>query len=321
MPNHTQITDEQRNELSALVRAGVSQKDIARVLGKHPSAISRELKRNREKDGKYHAGKAKRKLRKRRTKANERFKKITGKLRRHVVSKLKLYWSPEQIAGRLSKELGTAQLCHETIYQFVYEERPDLEKYLRCQKGKYKRRYGTKQREKACEEAKKRRIDKRPAIIEKRIRIGDWEGDTVIGEKAKNGLLTHVDRKSGFLLADKITSWKAEHVRKRTVSRFNEIPKDKRKTCTYDNGVEFSEHEFIERFTQMTIYFAYPYHSWERGTNENTNGLLRQFFPKKFSLKHIAQEDIEKIVKLINNRPRKRLSYCSPSEVFNCDSD
>lgn len=156
---------------------------------------------------------------------------------------------------------------------------------------------------------------------EKRIRIGDWEGDTVIGEKAKNGLLTHVDRKSGFLLADKITSWKAEHIRERTVSRFGGIPKDKRKTCTYDNGVEFSEHEFIERFTQMTIYFAYPYHSWERGTNENTNGLLRQFFPKKFSLKHITQEDIEKIVKLINNRPRKRLDYLSPSEVFNCDSD
>lgn len=320
MTNHTQITDEQRNELSALVRAGVPQKDIARVLGKHPSAISRELKRNRS-YGKYHAGKAKRKLKERRRKANERFKKITGKLRRLVVSKLKLYWSPEQIAGRLGKELGVAQLCHETIYQFVYEERPDLVKYLRCQKGKYKRRYGTKQRGKIREEAKKRRIDKRPEVVEERTRIGDWEGDTVIGEKAKNGLLTHVDRKSGFLLADKINSWKAEHVRERTVSRFVEIPKDKRKTCTYDNGVEFSEYEFIERFTKMTIYFAYPYHSWERGTNENTNGLLRQFFPKKFSLKDITQEDIEKIVKLINNRPRKRLDYCSPSEVFNCDSD
>jgi len=320
MSHHTQITDIERNEISALVRAGVEQKEIAKIIGKDPSSISRELKRNKSSE-KYQAGKAKRKLKERRKKAKYQSRKITGKLRRKVIYRLKKYWSPEQIAGRFQKDAGGRIICHETIYQFIYKQRPDLEKYLRCQKGKYKRRYGSKQKEKEREEAKIQRIDKRPAIVEERTRIGDWEGDTVVGEQHKNGLLTHVERKSGFLLADKITSWKAEYVREITVSRFIKLPKDKRRTCTYDNGVEFSQHELIERFTMMAIFFAYPYRSWERATNENTNGLLRQFFPKKTSIADITQEDIEKIVKLINNRPRKRLAYLSPYEVFNCDSN
>jgi transposase, IS30 family len=319
MNHHTQITDKERGEISVLGRTGMLQKDIAAFLGKHPSSISRELKRNKN-SGKYHAGKAKIKLKKRRKKAKCKSRKITGSLRRKVIYRLKKFWSPEQIAGRLQKDAGEQVICHETIYQFIYEYRPDLKKYLRCQKGKYKRRYGSKQKEKEREEAKLRRIDTRPAIVEERARIGDWEGDTVVGEQHKNGLLTHVDRKSGFLLADKINSWKGEHVREITVSRFSKLPKDKRRTCTYDNGVEFSQHELIGRLTMMAIFFAYPYRSWERATNENTNGLLRQFFPKKTSLAKITQEDIEKVVKLINNRPRKRLDYLSPSEVFNCDS-
>lgn len=321
MVHHTQITDEQRNEISALVQAGIQQKDIARILGKDPSAISRELKRNKS-SGKYHAGKAKRKLRERRGKAKQKSKKIKGQLRHYVVSKLKLYWSPEQIAGRLGKELGCAQLCHETIYQFVYEERPDLVKYLRCQRGKYKHRYGTRKREKERDAAKKRRIDSRPKIIEKRKRIGDWEGDT-LGSKPgmKPSILTHVERKSGFLLADKIENKTAEHVREITVKSFGSIPREKRKTCTYDNGIEFSEFELIERYAKIMIYHAYPYHSWERGTNENTNGLLRQFFPKKANFNLVTQNEVDKATELINNRPRKRLAYSSPSEVFNCDSD
>lgn len=322
MTHHTQITDKDRTELSALIRGGLMQKEIAKILGKDPSAISKEIKRNKGKDGKYHAGKAKQKLRQRRKKANKRFKKIQGKLRRHVVSKLKLYWSPEQIAGRLKKEQGKALLCHETIYQFVYEERPDLAKYLRCQRGKYKHRYGTVKREKDREEIKKRRIDSRPKIIEKRKRIGDWEGDT-LGSKPgmKPSILTHVERKTGFLLADRIDNKTAEHVREITVKRFNSIPREKRRTCTYDNGSEFSEFELIERFAKIMIYHAYPYHSWERGSNENTNGLLRQFFPKEANFNLVTQNQVDKATGLINNRPRKRLAYSSPSELFKCDSD
>lgn len=319
MKHHTQITDAERNVISALACAGLEQKEIAKIICKHPSSISRELKRNKS-SGKYHAGKAKRKLKRRRKNAKQGCKKIRGSLRRKIIYRLKKYWSPEQIAGRLSLDAEERVICHETIYRFIYEQRPDLEKYLRIQKGKYKRRYGAKKREQEREDTK-RRIDERPAIVEERARIGDWEGDTVIGERGKNGLLTHVERKTGFLLADKIESWKAEHVLERTVVRFNQLPEDKRRTCTYDNGVEFSEYELIERLTKLKVFFAYPYHSWERGTNENTNGLLRQFFPKKYSLTCITQEDIDKVVKLINTRPRKRLGYLSPSELFNCNSD
>lgn len=322
MTHHTQITDKERTEISVLIRGGLIQKEIAKILGKDPSTISKEIKRNKEKDGKYHAGKAKIKLSQRREIANKRFKKITGKLRSHIISKLKLCWSPEQIAGRLRKEHGEAMLCHETIYKFIYEDRPDLSKYLRCQRGKYKHRYGTRKREKERDATKKRRIDSRPKIIEKRKRLGDWEGDT-LGSKPymKPSILTHVDRKTGFLLADKIENKTAEHVREIIIKRFNSIPMEKRKTCTYDNGAEFSEFELIERDTKIMIYHAYPYHSWERGTNENTNGLLRQFFPKKANFNLVTQNEVDKATELINNRPRKRLAYSSPSEVFKCDSD
>lgn len=321
MRHHTQLTDKDRSELSVLVRAGIMQKDIAKLLGKNPSTISRELKRNKKEKDNYNAIKARDRVKERRKRANKRFKKVKGRLRRYVIQKLKAYWSPEQIAGRLKKETGDTVVCHETIYYFIYNERPDLKKHLRCKKRRYRRRYGSKKRDELRgKQSNLKRINERPAIVEARTRIGDWEGDTVIAEKAKNGLLTHVERKSGYLVADKIISWKSEHVLERTASRFGRISREKRRTCTYDNGCEFAQYELIERFTEMTVYFAFPYHSWERGTNENTNGLLRQFFPKKYSLSEVTQEDIEKIVKLINNRPRKRLGYLSPSEVFNCNS-
>ena len=152
-------------------------------------------------------------------------------------------------------------------------------------------------------------------MVENRGRIGDWEGDTIVG-KDKSHILTHVDRKSGLLLADKLEKGLAELTKKKVVERFRNIPRDKRYTITYDNGSTFAEHEMIERETKIDIYFAYPYHSWERGCNENCNGLLRQFFPKKSSFKEVEQEDIDKVVKLINNRPRKRLNYYTPKEVF-----
>ncbi len=188
-------------------------------------------------------------------------------------------------------------------------------KYLRCQKGKYRRRYGTRIREKHREEQKKKRIDKRPSEVEKKKRVGDWEGDTIVG-KDKSHILTHVDRKSGFGIADKLSRGLAELMSKITQERFRNIPKNKRHTITYDNGTTFSEHELTEKKTKIDIYFANPYHSWERGCNENFNGLLRQFFPKKSSFATVTQEQIEKVIKLINNRPRKRLNYRTPAEVF-----
>ena len=256
--------------------------------------------------------------------ANQRFRKIESYpwLEEEIEEKLKLYWSPEQIAGRLRRELGRTIICHETIYQYLYHQRRDLKKYLRCQKGKYRRRYGTKIRERRRRKEEIRRIDQRPKVVEKRGRIGDWEGDTVVGKggSKKGAILTYVDRKSGQLLADKLERATAEEVREKTINRFRKVPKEKRLTFTYDNGTENADYELIERELRITAYFAHPYHSWERGTNENTNGLLRQFFPKKESLEDISQNKVTRAVKLINNRPRKRLNYLTPQEVFekNC---
>lgn len=316
--SHKQISSKQRTELGVLLRAGLKQIEIAKILDKHKSTISRELRRNSEANSKYNVKTAKEKLKQRRLNANQRFRRITGNkwLIRYITKELKAYLSPEEIAGRLKFEFGMPILCHETIYRFIYKERPDLKKYLRCQKGKYRKRYGTKKRGKNRDEAKKKRIDLRPEIVENRYRIGDWEGDTVKGSDRKSAILTHVERKSGFLIADKLSRAKAEITRKTTVGSFKKIPKEKRYTITYDNAPEFEEHELIERDAEMEVYFANPYHSWERGTNENTNGLLRQFFPKKTSLKEVTQKQLDKAVKLINNRPRKRLNYLTPLEVF-----
>ena len=311
----------QRNELSVLLRAGHTQKEAAKLLGKTPSAICQELIRNPSdtKTG-YDAGIAKENCRSRRIEANQRFKKIEHNqwLRAYILRNTKKYWSPEQISGRIKErwpDRSERQIGKDCIYKYIYGQRKDLVKYLRCQKGNYRRRYGSRIREKQREELKKRRIDERPAEVEKREVIGHWEGDTIVG-KDKRHILTHVERKSGLLLADKLERGTAELTKEATIKQFKLIPKKKKKTLTYDNGATFTEHEMIEKKTGITIYFAYPYHSWERGTNENTNGLLRQFFPKKSSFAKITNEEIKRAVSLLNNRPRKRLNYKTPAEVF-----
>lgn len=318
--SYKHITPNQQIELSALIRAGLSQKDIAETIGKDPSSISREIQRNKNEDGSgYYARNAKKKTKERRIAANQRFRKIENDelLEKYIVQKLGLYWSPEQIAGRLENVSKDMKICHETIYQYIYNVKPELKEFLRSKKGKYRSRYGTLERKKKRDEDKKKRIDTRPEIIEKRERIGDWEGDSVIGAERTQSILTHVERKSGYLLADKIDKISAENIKNITIKKFGRLPKKKKHSITYDNGSEFSEYELIERNTKMAVYFAYPYHSWERGTNENTNGLLRQYFPKKSFFANITQRDIDKAARSINNRPRKRLNYLTPHEVFN----
>lgn len=315
------FTLKQRNELSALLRAKIKKKDIAKLLRKDRVSIWRERKKA-ETNRIYYVRKAKRIAKEKRIKANARFKKIENRkwLRKHIVKNIKKYWSPEQIAGRLKTDYPGDKAKHigkDSIYKFIYSKRKDLLRYLRCQKGKYRRRYGTRIREKQREELKKRRIDTRPEIVETRARTGDWEGDTVIGKDRKPAILTHLERKSGYLLADKLERATAELTKEKTIESFSKISEDKKYTITYDNGTEFSEHELTGRTTEMDIYFAYPYHSWERGSNENANGLLRQFFPKKTMFATITQEQIKKAAMLINNRPRKRLNYLTPYEVFN----
>jgi IS30 family transposase len=306
--SHTQLNLKQRFQLETLLGAGWMQKNIAHHIDVNPSTVSR---------GVYDARSAHSRSSKRR-KSGKRKTKVLLKnetVKNYVEKKLKKDWSPEQIAGRGKTECP-GMVCHETIYQFIYAEETGWKIYFRQKKGKYRRRHGTKVREKKREDAKKQRVDTRSEVIEKRERIGDWEGDTIVGGEKTTGILTHVERKSGYLIANLFLKKNAVLIKEKTIESFLRISSDKKYSITYDNGVEFSEHELTGRKTKMTIYFAYPYHSWERGTNENTNGLLRQYFPKKMMLAKLTQKDVDAAVGSINNRPRKRLNYLTPYEVF-----
>jgi len=312
------LTSSSRARLASLRRAGHNQKQIAALLGKDPSTISRELKRNKTKRG-YHARIASQKAANRRLVANQRFRKLTpgANLTKYVTGRLKHYWSPDQIAGRLKYETGRQIVSYMTIYDYIRSHKA-YKRYLRYQKP-YRHHYGARKREKQRELDKKRWIDDRPKIVNERGRIGDWEGDTVLGKGGKSPrLLTYAERKSGKAKAIKVLGGLglAENVTALTEKHFKNLPADKKRTMTYDNGIEFSDHEVIEKRTGMTVYFAHPYHSWERGTNENTNGLYRQFFPKKHDLTNVSQRDIDRATRLLNTRPRKRHHYQTPDEVF-----
>src|SRR3989338_6955693 len=278
------FTRDDRVKLSALLKAGTEREEIGRILNKDPVSIWREVRRGSV-DGKYLPSISKREAEERKT---HRKKKIENDLwlKKYIITHLKLYWSPEQIAGRLRRE-GVV-ICHETIYGFIIRHRK-LKKYLRCQKGRYRRRHGTIPREKAREYGKKRWIGERPEVINERARIGDWEGDTIVGKEKTKRILTHVERVTGYLVADFLPLVSAEIVAQKTIESLKRFTKQKRQSITYDNGTEFSLHEIIERKTKATVCFANAYHSWERGTNENTNGLIRQFFPKKSFFAKVTQ--------------------------------
>lgn len=313
--SYKHFTKDDRIKLSVLLKAHVSRKEISRILNKDEVSIWREINRNSVK-GKYLPSVAAREKRKRK---GHRKKKIENDawLKKYILKKLKLYWSPEQIAGRLKRQ--NVGIVHETIYGYIIRHQK-LRKYLRCRKGKYRRRHGTLKREKTREYEKKRWIGERPDIINQRTRIGDWEGDTIIGKERKQRILTYVERATGYLIADKLDVVTGELVARKTIEHLKRFPREKRRSITYDNGTEFSAHESIEKKTKATVYFANPYHSWERGTNENTNGLIRQFFPKKSFFANITQTEVDRVAKLLNRRPRKRLNYLTPFETFHCTS-
>lgn len=322
MSSHKHITTDQITEIAALKRVGNFQKDIAKIIGVTPSAISQEIKKNLDENGNYYAKIAKENRKSKRLKANQRFKKIENSkwLQNHIEEKLKEHWSPEQISGRLKIDYSNdknKRIGKDSIYNWINFKRKDLKKYLRCKKGKYRKKKGTGIREKEREEAKIKRIDTRPQVVEEKSRIGDYEGDTIIGGEKTKRLLTNVDRKSGYGMIDKLDEVKFEIVHDKIKERFDELPKGKKHTYTYDNGTELGkEDEWLEKKIGMEVYRAYPYHSWERGCNENFNGLVREFFPKGMLFANITEDEIKKIENLLNNRPRKRLNYYTPHEVF-----
>lgn len=311
------LTKEQRYKIQSWLELGMSQTEMAERLGKHKATMSRELCQNSYADGRYHGGHADTQARKRKAAGRRTIKKLVHdtRLRRAVLSRLRQKDSPEQVAGKRRRQ-GKDSVVHETIYQYLYTERPDLLCLLRQKKGKYRRRHGTKQRERERELAKKTWITERPAIINDRAELGHFEGDTIKGKGSSGSIGTHVERVSGYGLAHLLHEVSAKRMHEQTVEQFQTLPPQKRLSETDDNGTEFSAFEQTERALGMTIYFALPYHSWERGTNENWNGLLRQFFPKGTSFATITQQDVDEAVHNLNHRPRKRLNYLTPYEVF-----
>lgn len=295
--------------IARLLKAGYSFRAIAEAIGKQHTSVSRHVLEYGGRDA-YDAREVRRRKRMKRIDAMKGIRVLRGALLRTVVRLLKDHQSPEQIEG----VLGTVSAT--TIYRYIHERAPHLKQFLRQQKGRYRRRRGTKIREKARERAKKRRIDERPMVVEQRSRLGDWEGDTVQGSDKRVRIVTFVDRRSGYLVAYLLPKMRAELLTSLALQYFRHIPRNKRKTFTLDNGPEFSDWERLEKKSGAIVYFAYPYRFWERGTNENTNGLLRQYFPRSLDFNLIKPDDLAHVVKKLNNRPRKRLNFKSPLAVF-----
>lgn len=307
--SYKQLTQEQRYQIKALLKTRQSKPEIAAVVGVDRSTIYREIKRNRGQRG-YRPKQAHHKaLARRKGKAKRR---ITSQDWQRVEEKLREDWSPEQISGRL-KETGLA-VSAEWIYLHVYADKRaggDLWKHLRQQKKRRKRASGRDRRGKIPNRVG---IEERPEIVEQRKRLGDWEGDTIIGKGHCGAVLTLVDRKSGYLLLGRLPKRSAERVAQQATRLLGSVPHQE--TLTLDNGKEFAKHEQIATQTGIEIYFARPYASWERGSNENTNGLIRQYLPKERRLDDLEDQELQAIMTTLNHRPRKRLDFRTPHEVF-----
>lgn len=306
--SYKQLTQEQRYQIYALMQAKQMSKRIAEIVGVHASTISRELKRNRGKKG-YRPKQADQKARARRHGARKRIGIETWE---YVERELNKEWSPEQVSGRLRSH-HERRISHEWIYQYILADKVaggSLYKHLRCQK-RNRKRYGSHERRGSL--PNRRSIDERPRIIEERSRIGDWESDTIIGKSHQQAIVTLVDRKSRYLIMQKVEKRTAEKVGEATITM---LSTKTCKTITSDNGKEFANHELVAKELKVDYFFAHPFSSWERGTNENTNGLIRQYFPKHSAFTTITHEDVIAVMNKLNNRPRKCLGFQTPNEVY-----
>jgi IS30 family transposase len=309
-----QITREERYTLATLRKQTPrpSAATMAALLGRHRSTISREFRRNcKPYDGAYRPSVAQERAngRRSRSRRNTRFTVADWKLIHWLLGQL---LSPEQISGRLREE-GLLEISHETIYQHIWRDKRrggHLWLFLR-QRLRYRKRYGRYEKRGRVEG--KRHISERPAVVEQRNEIGHWEMDTVLGTGDHHCVVSLVERATGTLLLGKARSRKAAHVTAKLIELIEAHP-GLFKTITADNGTEFHSYREVEAATGVTIYFATPYHSWERGTNENTNGLIRQYLPKRTSMKAITQARCNAIAAALNNRPRKRYRFRTPLE-------
>lgn len=310
------VSKEQRYQISVLLKAGHKVSFISEQLNLHRSTVYREIKRNSKPRGSYDAKYANwcAEIRKERFAKN---RKLNQAMISFIRDKLENeQWSPEQITG-YSKMNNIPMVSHERIYQFIYEDKAkggSLYKHLRTGNNKYKKRYG---KHKTRREIIKNKvsINQRPEIVNKKERFGDWEIDTIIGKNHKGAIVTVVERKSNFLLLRKLKSKNAKELAKQTI-RMLAPYKDLVHSITSDNGSEFAEHEYIAKKLNASFYFADPYSSWQRGLNEYSNKLIRQYIPKKSDFNNFSDKYISEINSKLNNRPRKLLNFSNPIEIF-----
>ena len=313
MSKYTQLTLEQRYQIYAFYKAGFSKSDIASEIGVHKSTISREMKRNQGQKG--YRPKQAHFLAVLRTKKAKKFVKMTPEIIRLIEGFLKQDFSPEQISGYLARK-HHIHISHETIYQYVFADKArggHLYRHLRRGHKKYRKRYGSYDRRGKIQD--RISIDERPSIVNTKKRIGDWEIDTIIGKMHKGVVLSIVERKSKFTLIKKIPNKQADLVANASVDLLSPYA-EKVLTITADNGQEFAHHKDIKEQLKADFYFAHPYHAWERGLSENTNGLIRQYFPKGMNFHKITDKQVEMVIDRLNNRPRKSLGFKTPNEVF-----
>jgi len=316
------LSVEEREEIQAGVWRKESVRSIAERLKRSPASISREINRNQPLQRKYFPRLAHERALEKRKERGRKLRLKSQTIRRYVVEKLKIGYSPEQIAGRIPLDIGET-ISHEAIYQYVYAHvyrggngymkpgYPDLRKYL---KRRHKRRAKKGMRKgQRIFRPNGISIDERPSIVEQRSRVGDWEGDSIESKNHQPGLNSLVDRASGLLLLSKLSAKTAQATRGVVTKRLRGHPAH---TLTVDNGSENQEWQETEKDTGAQVFFANPYHSWERGTNENTNGLVRWYFPKGTDFTNVPKEDIAAVEYALNTRPRKRFGYLTPLEVF-----
>jgi len=319
--SYTHLTEQERYVISHLSVARFSLREIGRRINRSHTTISRELKRAKVRHPwtTYWHDWAHPLAVERTSKARHYRRQKNLRLVRYVEARLHKQWSPEEISHRLRIEYPSdvsMRVSHETIYRWVYLDASvegELYRNLRRRHKKRRRqtRYGRGRRF-----ADRKCITQRPGVVETRERYGDWEGDTIEGKRSSGYIATMVERKSRFLLATKLENKKAETLTTESVRAFGPIPRKMRKTLTVDNGSEFAQFKSYEDKTGLEIYFAKPYAAWQRGANENTNGLLRQYFPKGSDFRKVTEEDVQQAVKRLNGRPRKCLNYQTPHDMF-----
>ncbi len=319
--SYQHLSEKERYVISHL-QYSYSIREIARRLGRSHSTISREFKRAKARHPwtTYYYDWTQPLALERRSQPRHLRRQNNQRLVAYVASKLRLEWSPQEIANRVRMDYpgdDRMRISHETIYRWVYLESSvegTLYQQLRRRHKRRRRqhRYGTGRRFRADRVS----IDQRPEVVATRQRFGDWEGDTVQGKPGTGCLVTMVERKSRFLVAAKLENKKAATLTAKCVKAFGPIPRRMRQTLTLDNGSEFANFKELEKKSRLTVYFADPYAAWQRGANENTNGLLRQYFRKGIDFRKTDEDEVAKAVRRLNNRPRKCLGYRTPHEVF-----